>query len=205
MRPPFDEVEDLKTTPDVRDQSGGLGRLLVSWEGGHRVMQLPAAGRLTVGRSVECEVRIDHASVSRKHAIVHLGHPLRVQDLGSSNGARIGGRRLAANTTAPLSPGEVVELVAKGTSTGLARSAVIAPPAPPAPPATPPQGGAEGAGLRSEVELFERQRILDALERCRGNQTQAAKLLGISRRTLIDRLDAYDLPRPRKGRGPADA
>jgi len=110
MRPPFDDVEDLKTTPDVREQNPGLGRLLVSWDGGHRVVPLPAAGRLTVGRSVECEVRIDHASVSRKHAIVHLGHPLRVQDLGSSNGTRIGGRRLDANATAPLSPGEVVEI-----------------------------------------------------------------------------------------------
>jgi transcriptional regulator with GAF, ATPase, and Fis domain len=85
--------------------------------------------------------------------------------------------------------------------------------APPAARAPGPEGPASaaprsastaGAGLRSEVELFERQRILDALERCGGNQTQAAKLLGIARRTLIDRLDAYDLPRPRKGRGSAD-
>jgi transcriptional regulator with GAF, ATPase, and Fis domain len=76
---------------------------------------------------------------------------------------------------------------------------------PPAAPYAPPQGGGEGAGLRGEVGLFERQRILEALERCNGNQTQAAKMLGISRRTLIDRLDAYDLPRPRKGRGPEGA
>jgi two-component system, NtrC family, response regulator AtoC len=46
----------------------------------------------------------------------------------------------------------------------------------------------------------ERARILDALTECRGNQTQAAKRLGISRRTLVTKLGQYDLPRPRKGR-----
>jgi transcriptional regulator with GAF, ATPase, and Fis domain len=44
----------------------------------------------------------------------------------------------------------------------------------------------------------ERQRIVDALARTHGNQVRAARLLGISRRTLINRLDTYGLPRPRK-------
>ena len=51
--------------------------------------------------------------------------------------------------------------------------------------------------LESSTE--ERQRIVDALERCGGNQRKAAELLGISRRTLVTRLDDYKLPRPRKG------
>ena len=44
----------------------------------------------------------------------------------------------------------------------------------------------------------DRLRIATALEQCFGNQTHAARLLGISRRTLISRLDTYGLPRPRK-------
>ena len=52
----------------------------------------------------------------------------------------------------------------------------------------PPRGRDEG----------ERERILWALERCAGNQTKAARLLGISRRTLVARLEEYNLPRPRK-------
>jgi DNA-binding protein Fis len=37
-----------------------------------------------------------------------------------------------------------------------------------------------------------------ALEQCAWNQTAAAKLLGISRQTLVNRLEEYNLPRPRK-------
>ena len=52
--------------------------------------------------------------------------------------------------------------------------------------------------LRIRAGEVERLRIQEALDRCGGNQTQAAELLGISRRTLLSRLDLYGLPRPRK-------
>jgi DNA-binding NtrC family response regulator len=44
----------------------------------------------------------------------------------------------------------------------------------------------------------ERARVIAALEKCAGNQTQAAKVLGISRQTLVNRLEEFNLPRPRK-------
>ena len=50
------------------------------------------------------------------------------------------------------------------------------------------------------AETDERARILAALDECAGNQTHAARKLGISRGTLAVRLDALNLPRPRKGR-----
>lgn len=55
--------------------------------------------------------------------------------------------------------------------------------------------------LRKEVQAAERARIMDALEKCGGNQTRAASLLGISRRTLVTRLGELDIPRPRKAGG----
>jgi DNA-binding NtrC family response regulator/pSer/pThr/pTyr-binding forkhead associated (FHA) protein len=53
--------------------------------------------------------------------------------------------------------------------------------------------------LKGAVSDLERERITDALRACGGNQTKAAEMLGISRRTLLNRLDQFNLPRPRKG------
>jgi two-component system, NtrC family, response regulator AtoC len=52
--------------------------------------------------------------------------------------------------------------------------------------------------LLSAGEEAERRKILDALEQCNGNQTRAAKVLGIARSTLATKLAIYRLPRPRK-------
>jgi DNA-binding NtrC family response regulator len=43
-----------------------------------------------------------------------------------------------------------------------------------------------------------REQIVAALTQCGGNQTRAAEVLGISRRTLINRMEEYGLPRPKK-------
>jgi DNA-binding NtrC family response regulator len=52
--------------------------------------------------------------------------------------------------------------------------------------------------LSSELADLERARIIETLEQCGGNQTRAARLLGISRTTLVARMEAYALRRPRK-------
>ncbi len=52
--------------------------------------------------------------------------------------------------------------------------------------------------LREARERGEYQQIIEALRTCRGNQTRAAQALGISRSTLLSRLEKYGVPRPRK-------
>jgi two-component system response regulator AtoC len=50
----------------------------------------------------------------------------------------------------------------------------------------------------TDAKQAERHRILGALASCNGNQTRAAEWLNMPRRTLVAKLSAYDIPRPRK-------
>jgi DNA-binding NtrC family response regulator len=56
----------------------------------------------------------------------------------------------------------------------------------------PPAIGKFREGLPPDEE---RAIVMRVLAQCEGNQTHAAKLLGISRRALIARLDALRVPR----------
>jgi DNA-binding NtrC family response regulator len=69
--------------------------------------------------------------------------------------------------------------------------------------ARPTPGEARGPdpSTMTDKARAERQRIEEALDLCAGNQSRAAKMLGISRATLVARLDLYGFPRPRKRAG----
>ena len=75
-------------------------------------------------------------------------------------------------------------------------------------PVLEPRAPAAGAAADREPEVStstagparsERDRIVEALAACAGNQSRAAKMLGIPRRTFVTKLDAYKIPRPKKG------
>ena len=151
--------------------------------------ELPEHGQLVLGRGDECDIVILHPSVSRRHARLHLGYPLRIEDLGSANGTRAHGRKLATgevvvvDSQASLQLGDVTLLVRPS-----ARESLLPPS-----PASERRTGL----LASELAKVERARIVEALERCAGNQSRAAKELGISRRTLVGKLTEHALPRVR--------
>ena len=58
--------------------------------------------------------------------------------------------------------------------------------------------GEARARLERELADLERRRLLKVLEECGGSQATAAARLGVSRRTLVYRLSALGLTRPRK-------
>jgi two-component system, NtrC family, response regulator AtoC len=85
-------------------------RLLVLWEGGSTVRPLAIGDVVVLGRGEECDVQILHKSVSRKHVEVSFADGLRVRDLGSANGTKLGGRRLDRGTTVALPHGAMIEI-----------------------------------------------------------------------------------------------
>lgn len=60
---------------------------------------------------------------------------------------------------------------------------------------------AEGLSL----ETLERELILQSLERAGGNKSQAARLLGLTRRTLYSRMEKHGLRTPGEGAGDEEA
>ncbi|AUX35994.1 uncharacterized protein SOCE836_081980 [Sorangium cellulosum] len=59
---------------------------------------LPPRGCVVLGRDEGCDVRIEDRSVSRRHAVLHVGPPLRIEDLGSANGTFVGEQQLPGMT-----------------------------------------------------------------------------------------------------------
>ena len=111
------ESDEAPTRSQVLADVGvDLGpRALAFWEGGCVTLGLPDHGRVLVGRSKTCDLRIDHPSVSRTHFALHVAKragdiELSVEDLGSSNGTRINGVRMAERGRLLIAPGDVIEL-----------------------------------------------------------------------------------------------
>jgi DNA-binding NtrC family response regulator len=71
---------------------------------------LPTSGDVRIGRTADCEIVIDDPSISRLHALIAIGPPLSLRDLGSANGTRAHDHVLAAGEVAPIAPGDVIQL-----------------------------------------------------------------------------------------------
>jgi two-component system, NtrC family, response regulator AtoC len=124
---------DLTADSKAAEATAGP-KLTAFWDGGSVARVLGAEGVLTIGRSSNCDVRIDHASVSRRHALLHLGAVYKVEDCGSANGTRVGGRAVNSGMPVAVSPGEIIEVgnvvvVIQGGDPAVAQR--IVPPKPP--------------------------------------------------------------------------
>ena len=94
-------------------------------------------------------------------------------------------------------------LAFSGTSEGAAIPAPGAAPAVAVATAAPEAAPATVATVIDELDFLDpeqradRARVIAALEGCAGNQTRAAKQLGVARTTLVNKLALYRIPRPR--------
>ncbi len=75
---------------------------------GHSIALKRGASQV-VGRGDDADIRIEDASVSRRHARLILGEHIEVEDLGSTNGTRVRDRTLSEGERVTLAPGDLVE------------------------------------------------------------------------------------------------
>jgi transcriptional regulator with AAA-type ATPase domain len=107
----------VPTSPETTIQSGtgtslaGTARrvLLVVGEGQFDTYPL-APGTLVIGRDPGCDVSLRHPKISRRHAYLHIGATVEVEDLGSTNGTRLAGQRVAEGERIFLEAGKSLQL-----------------------------------------------------------------------------------------------
>jgi two-component system, NtrC family, response regulator AtoC len=90
-------------------------------------------------------------------------------------------------------------LLARGDQLGSRHLAFASQPVPQPPPepARAAEPGEDALGDLSDDERAERARMIAVLDDCAGNQTRAAKKLGLARSTFAAKLRLYRIPRPR--------
>ncbi len=80
------------------------------WESGYAELEVSSGSSVTIGRGPDCTLRVDHVSVSRRHARLVIGDAVTIEDLGSANGTRVGGEPIAAGVLVPCAVGTVMEI-----------------------------------------------------------------------------------------------
>ena len=101
----------MSTHITIREPRGGLDLaagdlLLVAGPG--QLLTFPLdRPEIIIGRDPQCDIVINHKTLSRRHAKLLMGPPVTVEDLGSTNGIVIDGQRARH---AVLSTGSRIEI-----------------------------------------------------------------------------------------------
>jgi two-component system, NtrC family, response regulator AtoC len=106
--PRHDDVTEIQ---GIARASRDALRVIAMWSGAHVARDVPDEGAIVIGRAPDVDLLIDHPSVSRRHATLHIeGGAIRIEDHGSANGTFVDGSKLEAGSAVPIGPGTVVEL-----------------------------------------------------------------------------------------------
>ncbi|MGE0141098.1 MAG: FhaA domain-containing protein [Ilumatobacteraceae bacterium] len=65
-------------------------------------------GTVSIGRLPECTITLNDPNVSRRHAEIRPGNPIVIVDLGSTNGTKVNGLRIAGERV--LTDGDIISL-----------------------------------------------------------------------------------------------
>jgi len=102
-----DEATDL--LPGERPAPKRL-QLVVIGEQSFDSFDLPERGELVIGRGDQANIDLDASHVSRRHAILHVGRQLEIEDLGSVNGTLVQDQRIEPHKRIALKAGDTVTI-----------------------------------------------------------------------------------------------
>jgi DNA-binding NtrC family response regulator len=94
------------TTVSAREADSGTLGIAVLGPTGFATYPLAAGAPRVIGRDPAADIVVDDSTVSRRHAQVHAGDVIEVEDLASSNGTFVRGQRLAAGIRMQVAIGE---------------------------------------------------------------------------------------------------
>jgi two-component system response regulator AtoC len=105
-RPP-PPIRGTQAAPEQTFELGDGKRLelLVSAADGVRLVPLLKGTSPVIGRTTDADIVVSDPSISRRHARLHIGSKIEIEDLGSMNGTAVAGARIPVGTRLPLELG----------------------------------------------------------------------------------------------------
>src|SRR3989440_2529391 len=88
----------------------GRLRIFVAGEGRFTTHHLPEAGEVTIGRDPSCEIQVDDPSLAPRHAVLSMGPPVRIEDLGSGLVTSIRQDRVEPGAPVEVAPGDILRV-----------------------------------------------------------------------------------------------